>query len=102
MLLNDGSKHINVTGWRKNVTLPQRIETSRRMSRRCLLMSLALAKTSEQQVSHSICAFVNSCFYVYWFGTAETILRYMGCTKITHQTSVILELDCVRLPLDAI
>lgn len=106
MLLNDGSKHINVTGWRKNVTLPQRVETSRRRSRRCLLMSLALAKTSEQQVSHSICAFicafVNSCFYVYWFGAAETILRYMGCTQITHGTSVILELDCVRLPLDAI
>ncbi|XP_024034342.1 uncharacterized protein LOC18055037 isoform X1 [Citrus clementina] len=49
LLLNDGSKHINVTGWRKNVTLPQRVETSRRRSRRCLLMSLALAKTSEQQ-----------------------------------------------------
>lgn len=50
LLLNDGSKHINVAGWRKNVTLPQRVETSRRRSRRCLLMSLALAKTSAQQV----------------------------------------------------
>lgn len=50
LLLNDGSKHINVAGWRKNVTLPQRVETSRRRSRRCLLMSLALAKTSSQQV----------------------------------------------------
>ncbi|KAM1773970.1 hypothetical protein ACFX12_043397 [Malus domestica] len=36
-------------GWRKNATLPQRVETSRRRSRRCLLMSLALAKTSVQQ-----------------------------------------------------
>lgn len=50
LLLNDGSKHINVAGWRKNATLPQRVETSRRRSRRCLLMSLALAKTSVQQV----------------------------------------------------
>uniref|UniRef100_A0A803LBH5 Calcineurin-binding protein 1 n=1 Tax=Chenopodium quinoa TaxID=63459 RepID=A0A803LBH5_CHEQI len=49
LLLNDGSKNINVTGWRKNASLPQRVETSRRRSRRCLLMSLALAKTSEQQ-----------------------------------------------------
>lgn len=49
LLLNDGSKNINVTGWRKNATLPQRVEASRRRSRRCLLMSLALAKTSEQQ-----------------------------------------------------
>ncbi|KAM1013307.1 hypothetical protein TB1_042564 [Malus domestica] len=37
-----------MAGWRKNATLPQRVETSRR-SRRCLLMSLALAKTSVQQ-----------------------------------------------------
>ncbi|KAL2940174.1 Calcineurin-binding protein 1 [Bienertia sinuspersici] len=49
LLLNDGSKNINVTGWRKNTSLPQRVDTSRRRSRRCLLMSLALAKTSEQQ-----------------------------------------------------
>ncbi|PON67874.1 Signal transduction response regulator [Parasponia andersonii] len=49
LLLNDGSKHINVAGWRKNATLPQRVDTSRRRSRRCLLMSLALAKTSSQQ-----------------------------------------------------
>ncbi|KAF8407122.1 hypothetical protein HHK36_006247 [Tetracentron sinense] len=49
LLLNDGSKHINVVGWRKNATLPQRVETSRRRSRRCLLMSLALAKTPVQQ-----------------------------------------------------
>lgn len=51
LLLNDGSKHINVAGWRKSATLPQRVETSRRRSRRCLLISLALAKTSAQQVS---------------------------------------------------
>jgi hypothetical protein len=54
LLLNDGSKHINVVGWRKNPTLSERVETSRRRSRRCLLMSLALAKTSAQQVSHCI------------------------------------------------
>lgn len=56
LLLNDGSKHINVAGWRKNATLPQRVETSRRRSRRCLLMSLALAKTSTQQVHPFVCA----------------------------------------------
>ncbi|XAR70823.1 hypothetical protein NMG60_11027828 [Bertholletia excelsa] len=49
LLLNDGSKQINVMGWRKNSTLPHRVETSRRRSRRCLLMTLALAKTSVQQ-----------------------------------------------------
>ncbi|GAB4837158.1 hypothetical protein Ancab_002069 [Ancistrocladus abbreviatus] len=49
LLLNDGSKHINVAGWRKNAALPQRVEASRRRSRRCLLMSLALAKTLDQQ-----------------------------------------------------
>ncbi|KAL0394134.1 UNVERIFIED_CONTAM: Calcineurin-binding protein 1 [Sesamum latifolium] len=49
LLLNDGSKQINVLGWRKNASLPQRVETSRRRSRRCLLMTLALAKTATQQ-----------------------------------------------------
>ncbi|PIN24718.1 hypothetical protein CDL12_02541 [Handroanthus impetiginosus] len=49
LLLNDGSKQINVLGWRKNPDLPQRVETSRRRSRRCLLMTLALAKTGTQQ-----------------------------------------------------
>ncbi|XP_050215322.1 calcineurin-binding protein 1 isoform X2 [Mercurialis annua] len=59
LLLNDGSKHINVAGWRKNTTLPQRVETSRRRSRRCLLVSLALAKTSAQQCEiHELLALV--------------------------------------------
>ncbi|KAL5558617.1 hypothetical protein UlMin_034828 [Ulmus minor] len=59
LLLNDGSKHINVAGWRNNATLPQRVETSRRRSRRCLLMSLALAKTSAQQCEiHELLALV--------------------------------------------
>ncbi|XP_038900247.1 calcineurin-binding protein 1-like [Benincasa hispida] len=49
LLLNDGSKHINVAGWRKNDSLPHRVEISRRRSRRCLLMSLALAKSPTQQ-----------------------------------------------------
>ncbi|XP_073129413.1 calcineurin-binding protein 1-like isoform X1 [Henckelia pumila] len=49
LLLNDGSKQINVLGWRRNSNLPQRVEASRRRSRRCLLMTLALAKTSSQQ-----------------------------------------------------
>ncbi|KAL7168037.1 hypothetical protein ACSBR2_038470 [Camellia fascicularis] len=50
LLLNDGSKQINVIGWRKNSTLPHRVETSHRRSWRCLLMTLALTKTSAQQV----------------------------------------------------
>ncbi|WJX42066.1 hypothetical protein P8452_29339 [Trifolium repens] len=59
LLLNDGSKHINVVGWRKNPTLSERVETSRRRSRRCLLMSLALAKTSAQQCEiHELLALV--------------------------------------------
>lgn len=49
LLLNDGSKQINVIGWRKNSILPHRVETGRRRSRRCLLMTLALAQTSAQQ-----------------------------------------------------
>ncbi|KAL6501999.1 hypothetical protein OROGR_027132 [Orobanche gracilis] len=49
LLLNDGSKKINVSGWTKSVTLPQRVESSRRRSKRCLLMTLALAKTASQQ-----------------------------------------------------
>ena len=68
LLLNDGSKHINVVGWRKNATLPQRVETSRRRSRRCFLMSLALAKTSAQQVSPSsiIYLYTASFFFFFW------------------------------------
>ena len=69
LLLNDGSKHINVVGWRKNATLPQRVETSRRRSRRCFLMSLALAKTSAQQVSPSsiIYLYTASFFFPFFF-----------------------------------
>ncbi|CAF2147337.1 unnamed protein product [Brassica napus] len=59
LLLNDGSKHINVVGWRKNAALSQRVETSRRRSRRCLLMSLALANSPEQQSEiHELLALV--------------------------------------------
>uniref|UniRef100_A0A7N0V8D0 Uncharacterized protein n=1 Tax=Kalanchoe fedtschenkoi TaxID=63787 RepID=A0A7N0V8D0_KALFE len=59
LLLNDGSKHINVSGWKKNATLAQRVETSRRRSRRCLLMSLALAhRSDEQREIHELLALV--------------------------------------------
>lgn len=50
MLLNDGSKHISILDWRTNTTLIQRVEMGRRHSRRCLLMSLALAKTASDKV----------------------------------------------------
>ncbi|KAK1314162.1 hypothetical protein QJS10_CPA06g01555 [Acorus calamus] len=49
LLLNDGSKHKNFVDWRKDTNLSQRVENGRRRSRRCLLMSLALAKTPVQQ-----------------------------------------------------
>ncbi|CAN1219117.1 Calcineurin-binding protein 1 [Linum perenne] len=59
LLLNDGSKHINVVGWRKSATLPQRVDRSRRRSRRCLLMSLGLANASSQQCEiHELLALV--------------------------------------------
>uniref|UniRef100_A0A803PHX4 Uncharacterized protein n=1 Tax=Cannabis sativa TaxID=3483 RepID=A0A803PHX4_CANSA len=59
LLLNDGSKHINVSGWRKNAMFSKRVDTSRKRSRRCLLMSLALAKTSSQQCEiHELLALV--------------------------------------------
>jgi calcineurin-binding protein cabin-1 len=49
LMLNDGSKQINVSAWRKSSTLPHRVDISRRRSRRCFLMTLALANTSLQQ-----------------------------------------------------
>lgn len=71
LLLNDGSKHINVAGWRKNDSLPHRVEISRRRSRRCLLMSLALAKSPTQQV------WPPNFFYKYViFGDAYILEKY--------------------------
>ncbi|KAL6893667.1 hypothetical protein ACP4OV_007765 [Aristida adscensionis] len=59
LLLNDGSKHISILDWRTNTTLIQRVEMGRRHSRRCLLMSLALAKTApEQSETHELLALV--------------------------------------------
>ncbi|KAF0927405.1 hypothetical protein E2562_032713 [Oryza meyeriana var. granulata] len=59
LLLNDGSKHISILDWRTNTTLTQRVETGRRHSRRCLLMSLALAKTtSDKAQMHEMLALV--------------------------------------------
>lgn len=49
LLLNDGSKQINVASWRNNAALRQRVEASRRRSRRCFLVTLALAKEPLQQ-----------------------------------------------------
>ncbi|KAG0463525.1 hypothetical protein HPP92_019594 [Vanilla planifolia] len=59
LLLNDGSKHISILDWRKNASLPQRVEIGRRRSRRCLLMSLGLAKALDQQSQiHELLALV--------------------------------------------
>ncbi|KAG0581073.1 hypothetical protein KC19_4G222800 [Ceratodon purpureus] len=49
LLLNDGSKNINVVEWRKTGVLASRVELSRRQSRRSLLMALTLATTSDQK-----------------------------------------------------
>lgn len=49
LLLNDGSKHINAVDWKRSHNLPQRVEMGRRRSRRCLLMSLALAGTPDER-----------------------------------------------------
>jgi hypothetical protein len=51
LLLNDGSKNINVAEWRKTGMLASRVELSRRQSRRSLLMALALAATPDQKVN---------------------------------------------------
>jgi len=59
LMLNDGSKHINVVEWKKQSNLTQRVEISRRRSRRCSLMSLALAKSPEHQSQvHELLALV--------------------------------------------
>ncbi|PKA54347.1 hypothetical protein AXF42_Ash000180 [Apostasia shenzhenica] len=59
LLLNDGSKHVNIMNWRKSSTVPQRVEIGRRRSRRCLLMSLALSRTLDQQSQiHELLALV--------------------------------------------
>lgn len=49
LLLNDGSKNINVVEWRKTGVLASRVELSRRQSRRSLLMALTLAATPDQK-----------------------------------------------------
>ncbi|KAM1435334.1 hypothetical protein ACFX13_044042 [Malus domestica] len=75
-------------GWRKNATLPQRVETSRRRSRRCLLMSLALAKTSVQQrtvVSVKDAACHGRCFV----GNQRDILTELFLiSKIGHMLTI--------------
>ncbi|BBN01208.1 calcineurin-binding protein cabin-1 [Marchantia polymorpha subsp. ruderalis] len=59
LMLNDGSKNVNAVEWRKNNHLTTRVEMSRRRTRRCLLMTLALAKTPEQQSEvHELLALV--------------------------------------------
>jgi hypothetical protein len=85
LLLNDGSKHINVAGWRKNVTLPQRVDTSRRRSRRCLLMSLALAKTPAQQVCPFSVLYTRGTRYIlFWFLDCfySYVFHFLNCMEV--------------------
>ena len=49
LLLNDGSKHINAVDWKRSPDLPRRVELGRSRSRRCLLVSLALAGSLDQR-----------------------------------------------------
>ncbi|KAJ7562157.1 hypothetical protein O6H91_03G056900 [Diphasiastrum complanatum] len=59
LMLNDGSKNVNVLEWRKNGKFTSRVENSRRRSRRCLLMSLALTSSeAEQSEMHEMLALV--------------------------------------------
>ncbi|KAI5079572.1 hypothetical protein GOP47_0005051 [Adiantum capillus-veneris] len=59
LMLNDGSKTCSALEWHKNADLMKRVETGRRRTRRCLLMSMALAKTLEQERSvHELLALV--------------------------------------------
>lgn len=79
LLLNDGSKQINILGWRKNASLPQRVEASRRRSRRCLLMTLALAKTAIQQVL----------FLSKWFYQKMLFMFLLVCIYVLMQCEVL-------------
>eukprot|EP00250_Pteridium_aquilinum_P016505 c23135_g1_i3 orf=228-6338(+) len=59
LMLNDGSKTCSALEWHKNASLIKRVEIGRRRTRRCLLMSMALAKTPEQERSvHELLALV--------------------------------------------
>ncbi|XVF48614.1 hypothetical protein PTKIN_Ptkin03bG0204200 [Pterospermum kingtungense] len=88
LLLNDGSKHINVSGWRKNTTLPQRVETSRRRSRRCLLISLALAKTSEQQCEiHELLALV-------YYDSLQNVVPFFDQRSIVPSRDAVWRMYC--------
>ncbi|XP_078149129.1 calcineurin-binding protein 1-like isoform X3 [Carex rostrata] len=49
LLLNDGSKCMSISDWRKQAALHQRVQAGRRRSRRCLLITLTLASTSSDE-----------------------------------------------------
>lgn len=65
LLLNDGSKNINVAEWRKTGMLASRVELSRRQSRRSLLMALALAATPDQKVNLGPSLYVYLALYLW-------------------------------------
>ncbi|XVE97626.1 hypothetical protein REPUB_Repub03eG0035000 [Reevesia pubescens] len=88
LLLNDGSKHINVSGWRKNTTLPQRVETSRRRSGRCLLISLALGKTSEQQCEiHELLALV-------YYDSLQNVVPFFDQQSVVPSRDAVWRMYC--------
>ncbi|KAH7425899.1 hypothetical protein KP509_11G076900 [Ceratopteris richardii] len=51
LMLNDGSKTCSALEWHTNGNLLKRVDTGRRRTRRCLLMSMALANTPDEQRS---------------------------------------------------
>ncbi|GMI95007.1 Calcineurin Binding protein 1 [Hibiscus trionum] len=88
LLLNDGSKHVNVSGWRKSTDLPQRVETSRRRSRRCLLISLALAKTSEQQGEiHELLALV-------YYDSLQNVVPFFDQRSLVPSRDAVWRMYC--------
>lgn len=99
LLLNDGSKHINILDWRKNTDLPQRVEMGRRHSRRCLLMSLTLASTPIQQVSsyRAYCYLVIFCtgLYVYLVNS-NFLLSFSVFQAEIHELLALVYYDSIQ------
>ncbi|KAE8687620.1 hypothetical protein F3Y22_tig00111013pilonHSYRG00255 [Hibiscus syriacus] len=74
--------------WRKNTTLPQRVETSRRRSRRCLLISLALAKTSEQQGEiHELLALV-------YYDSLQNVVPFFDQRSVVPSRDAVWRMYC--------
>lgn len=97
LLLNDGSKNINVVEWRKTGLLASRVELSRRQSRRSLLMALTLAVTPDQKVhpEHHFLLFFDvrlSAFHL------SQIINIIGLLKV--HGSEVCSMNCCSRHID--